>query len=196
MSSGLWYGLKELLLSIVFVEIDEYKKLTTDAITSTYKKVPAKISNKVNADGRKIIENKEVVNRMFVNGSKSCFITLKDDKPNFLNNPKVCLLNPAKNELGRISKSMLDIINTSLQNLIKVNQWKDTSEVIEWFKNIRNKQKHKFILFDIKDYYPTTMKDLLTKSQRLLKKKFKFLTMIKKIIYHARKSLLFNEGHG
>ena len=78
---------------------------------------------------------------MFVNGSNSCFITLKDRKPNFLNKPKVRLLKPAKSELGRISKSILDRINTSLRNLIKVNQWKDTRKVIEWFKNITNKQK-------------------------------------------------------
>ena len=44
---------------------------------STYKKIPDKISNKGNADEKKIIENKEVVNRMF--------ITLKDHKTNFLN---------------------------------------------------------------------------------------------------------------
>ena len=98
---------------------------------ASLQKVSDKINNKVNADGKKIIENKAVVNRMFVNGSNSCFITLKDHKPNFLNNPKVRLLNPAKNEIGRISKSILDRINTSLRNLIKVNQWKDTREVIE-----------------------------------------------------------------
>ena len=34
------------------------KKLTNDAITSTYKKVPDKISNRVNTDGKKILENK------------------------------------------------------------------------------------------------------------------------------------------
>ena len=53
------------------------------------KMIPIKISNKVNADGKKIIENKEIVNRLFVNGRNSCFITLKDHKPHFLNNPKV-----------------------------------------------------------------------------------------------------------
>ena len=59
---------------------------------------------------------------MFVNGNNSCFITLKDHKPSFLNNLKVHLLNSAKNKLGKISKSILDKINTSLGNLIKVNQ--------------------------------------------------------------------------
>ena len=90
--------------------------------TSTYKNVPDKISNKAYADGKKIIENKEVVNRMFVNSRSSCFITLKDRKSNFLNNPNVRLLNAPKNKLGIISKSILDRINTSLGNLIKVNQ--------------------------------------------------------------------------
>ena len=72
---------------------------------------------------------KEVVNRLFANG-KNRFITLKDHKPLFLNNPKVCCLNPAQKEIDRISKSILDRINTSPRNLIKVNLWKDTSEVI------------------------------------------------------------------
>ena len=75
--------------NIYQIEKDNYNKSTTDAITSTDKKIPNKISNKVNADGKKIIENKEIVNRLFVNGRNSCFITLKDHKPHFLNNPKV-----------------------------------------------------------------------------------------------------------
>ena len=70
---------------------------------------------------------------MFVNGTNSCFITLKDHKTNFLNNSKAVLLNPAKNGLVRISKSILDRINTSLRNAVGVNKWKDTSQVIEWF---------------------------------------------------------------
>ena len=66
--------------NIYQIEKDEYNKLLIDAITSASKKVSDKISNKVNADGKKIIENKAVVNRMFVNGSNSCFVTLKDNK--------------------------------------------------------------------------------------------------------------------
>ena len=55
--------------------METYNKLTTDATASTYEKILNKISNKVNVDGKKI-ENKEVVNRFFVNGRNSCFITL------------------------------------------------------------------------------------------------------------------------
>ena len=44
-----------------------------------------------------------------------------------------------------------------------VNQWKNTIEVVNWFKNIESKQKHKLILLDIKDFHPKMTKDLLTK---------------------------------
>ena len=118
---------------------DEYKKLTTGAVTSTYKKVPDKINDKINTEGKRIMENKTALNRMFINGKNNCFITLKDHKENFLNNPKTRLLNPAKNELGRISKAILDKINLNLRNTTKANQWKDTNDVISWFKSIKNK---------------------------------------------------------
>ena len=71
------------------MEKDKYNKLTTNAIMSTNKKIPDKISNKVNADGNKIIEKKEVDNQLFVNCRNSCFITLKDHKPHFLKSSKV-----------------------------------------------------------------------------------------------------------
>ena len=83
----------------------------------------------------------------------------------------VALSNPVKAKLRRISKSILNRINTSLQNLINVNQWKGTSEVNRQFKIIRNKQKHKSNLFDIKYFYPTIKKDLLTKSLKIVEEK-------------------------
>ena len=76
--------------SVYEIEKGKYSKLTTAAITSTYKKLPDKISNNVNADEKKINENKKVVNRFFVNRRNSCLISLKDHKPHFLKNLKVC----------------------------------------------------------------------------------------------------------
>ena len=64
-------------------------------MTSAYKKFTASISSKVNAVEKKIMQNKEVPNRMFI-------------KPNF--SKKLHL------------QYLLDRINTSLQNLNKVNQ--------------------------------------------------------------------------
>ena len=49
-------------------ERDEYNKSPTDTITSTYKKIPDKMSNKVYADGNINNRNKKAFNRIFLNG--------------------------------------------------------------------------------------------------------------------------------
>ena len=90
---------------------EQYEKLVNNAITTSYKKINKKAQDQINSQGKNILKNKEVIKRMFVNGKQNCFITLKDHKPNFQNNSTVRLLNPAKNELGRISKNILDKIN-------------------------------------------------------------------------------------
>ena len=181
--------------NIYKLDTDEYKKLTTEAITSTYKKVPDKISDKINTEGKRIMENKTALNRMFINGKNNRFITLKDHKANFLSNPKTRLLNPAKNELGRISKAIRDKINLNLRNVTKVDQWKNTNDVISWFKSIKNKQNCKFISFDIKDFYPPINKELLSKCLSFAETKVQITEDDKKIIYHSRKSLLFDKGN-
>ena len=100
------------------------EKLLNNAITTSYKKVSKKTQDQINNQGRHIMMKKEVIKRIFLNGKQNCFITLKDHKPNFQNNPAVRLLNPIKNEFGRISKTILDKINVNLRNSLHLNQWK------------------------------------------------------------------------
>ena len=45
-----------------------------------------------------------------------------------------------------------------------LNQWRNTDTVIDWFKGICNKHFCKFIIFDIKEFYPSIAKNLLKKS--------------------------------
>ena len=132
----------------------QYEKLVNNAITTSYKKISKKAQDQINSQGKNILKNKEVIKRMFVNGKQNYFITLKDHKSNFQNNPTVRPLNPGKSELGRISKTILDKINVNLRNSLHLNQWKNTHEIINQFKNIDNKQHYKFIMFDTKDFYP------------------------------------------
>ena len=72
---------------------------------------------------------------MTKNGTGESFITLKDHKDDFNNAPKTRLINPAKNEIGRISKNLLDDINQQLRNILKINQWKNTWN--QWKKKCR-----------------------------------------------------------
>ena len=63
----------------------------------------------------------------------------------------------------------LDKINSSLIEILKVNQWKNTQNVIEWVTKIEEKRNHKFIVFNIKDFYPP-IKDTTYQSNKLCRK--------------------------
>ena len=61
------------------------------------------------------------------------------------------------------------------------------------FKSIKNKQNCKFISFDIKDFYQTITKKLLSNSLIFAETKTQITEDNKEIIYHSRKSLLFDK---
>ena len=91
-----------------------------------------------------------------------------------------------------IYKVILDKINSSLTKQLKVNQWKNTQNVIEWFTKIEEKSNHKFIVFDIKDFYPSIKETLLIKAINFAEKRVNITNEDKVIIKHARKSLLYD----
>ena len=69
--------------------------------------------------------------------------------------PPCRLINPPKNEVGKISKIVLEKINKKLLKELDFNQWKNTDDAIQWFRNIQNKSECKFIQLDIKEFYPS-----------------------------------------
>ena len=93
---------------------EEHNTLLRNAITSKYKKTNTKIKHKRNERRKETLKNKEALHRLDINEESNCFFTLKDHKENVQNKPTVRLTNPAKNEIGRISKVILDKINSSL----------------------------------------------------------------------------------
>ena len=103
------------------------------------------------------------------------------------------MINPVKNKLGRTSKAILDNINKCLCTSLNINQWKNTASVIEWFKRIEQKHLYKFIIFDIKDFYPSIQEELLNKGLRFAQEYIDITSKDTEIICHALKSLLFDE---
>ena len=65
----------------------------------------------------------------------------------------------------------------------KLNQWKNTDIVTEWFKNI---------LFDIENFYPSASPELFNKSIDFAKSICNISDNVLKIIINARKTLLFH----
>ena len=162
------------------------------AVTAKYKKGNVKIKEKIDKEGVKFAKKAGILNRMQANGTNNCFVTLKDHKENFENNPTTRLINPAKNEIGRISKSILDKINANLNKALGINQWKNTAKVVSWFKSIVNKSNYTFTVFDIKEFYPSIKESLLGEAINFAKERTEITKNDIETIFHARKSLLFD----
>jgi hypothetical protein len=96
-------------------------------------------------------------------------------------------------ELGKISKIILDDINTQIRNATGLNQWKNSLSVIDWFKNIKNKPGHSFLSFDVAEFYPSITEDLLVKAITWARGYVSIDDKQIKVIKHARKSLLLNK---
>ena len=173
-----------------FYEMDKvsHDKLYIENITKTYKKSDHLTYERINAEAKSIAEDLGAVEKVECLAKSTAFITLKD--------PKCRLINPAKPELGKVSKITIENINKKVRAETRVSQWHNTDDVINWFNNIKNKQNCTFVQFDIEEFYPSISKELLHQS---LTHAMKYTTVSEnnqKIIMHSRKSLLFaNNQH-
>ena len=96
----------------------------------------------------------ELDSRIECLAQSTAFISLKDHKPNFQSSLPCRLINLSKSDICKISKSILDRVNQNLRNKLQFNQWKNSDNVIDWFKKIENKVNFVFIKFDIAKFYP------------------------------------------
>ena len=145
-------------------EPNDYITLVNKNVTKSYKKADHNVPKVISFEGKKIAENLGLDDRIETSACRDSFKTMKDHKPDFLNNPTCRLINPSKSEIGIISKHMLDDINTKILQATKVNLWKSTSNAIEWFKSIPEKEKQTFITFDVCDFYPSITEESLLKA--------------------------------
>ena len=103
------------------------------------------------------------------------------------------MINPFKSEVGGVSKKCLNDIIADVSPKTEVNQWRNTATVINWFKNLSDRHKRKFIKFDIDEFYPSISENLLNKSIAYAKSFTKIEDNAINAIKLARKSLLFNK---
>jgi len=122
------------------------------------------------------------------------YVTVKDHKENVpAGSEEYRLINTAKTDLGKCSKIILQKITEELNHKIKVNQWKSTKEVIDWFKNIEDKSNYRFLTFDIVAYYPSITPDLLDKALQFARSKMFINDFDLQVIRQARKTFLFHK---
>ena len=85
----------------------------------------------IDNEAKQIAQNLGLADRIEVYGEARAFITLKDHKENFENAPKCRLINPAKTNIGKISKQILQKINREVREKTELTQWQSTGEVLK-----------------------------------------------------------------
>ena len=105
-----------------------------------YKKAPPKLKTSINIEAKNIAQLINLDGRIECIARTLAFITLKDHKPDFRQNPSCRLINQAKNELGKVSKLIIENINKKLISELHFKQWKNANSVLKWFIDISNKR--------------------------------------------------------
>ena len=119
------------------ISTENYNKLLLENVTKSYKNAPETLENNINKEAKKIATDLNLAERIQkFTEKKNAFLTLKDHKDNFLRNTPCRLFNPAKTEIGKISKQYLDQINNAIRQTSRCNQWTNTAAVISWFENM------------------------------------------------------------
>ena len=142
---------------------DEYRKILKENITKNYKFGNDSITDDINSQLKEIAYDISISDRIESMAKRETFVIVKDHKEDFETSPKYRLINPAKSELGKVSKISLDEINCKIRSSTGFNQWRDAQSVIQWFKRMENKAKSSFLSFDIVEFYPSITENLLDK---------------------------------
>ena len=169
----------------------EYNKSLSENITKTYKKSNQKRVSSFNIETKKIAEKFSIDDRIEKLKEVQAYVTIKDHKEKFPHLKSFRLINPSKSEIGKISKKILDKINSNIRIATKVDQWKNTKDVINWFNNIKHKKNCTFITFDVESFYPSISYDLFKKAISFAKHHAEITDQEVNIIMQARKTFLF-----
>ena len=95
--------------------------------------------------------------------------------------------------MGKVSKAILEKVNAILVDSLKINQWKDTDNVINWLNAIKDKSQCYFIELDIAEFYPTITESILDTAISFARQHTNISNENLRIIKHCRKSLLYKK---
>ena len=100
-SSSKLYVPADKITNIYKLNVKDYDKLLRDNITAKDRKVSNSTTEHVNQEAKVLAANLKLEDRIQQLAEKKAFIPLKDHKPNFVNQPKCRLINPAKLKLEK-----------------------------------------------------------------------------------------------
>ena len=142
----------------------DWKELTKNNITTDYKKSSIDKLAAANNRAKQIAEALKIDDLVEVHSSADAFITLKDQKENFrtrdITRKPARLINPAKPQIAKVSKIILQGFNRELRFKTKLNQWQSTDEFLDWLETLGDRSDHRFFKYDITSFYPSVRQAL------------------------------------
>ena len=176
------------------IKVEDHNKLLNQAIHKDYMKAQDGTEGKIRSEHKELAQQLDIEDRLEISSKAEAFITLKDHKQDFYAKPSTILINPNKQEIGVISKKILADVVVKVRKESKVNQWTSMEGVIKWFLGIKNKQKLKFIKWDIEAFYPSISQKLLLDAINHARKYVHISDLDVNIIMKAKSSLLYSKG--
>ena len=108
-----------------------------EAIVAKYTKCSEAEVKEVNVEAASLARGLELDDRIECFSNAESFITIKDHKESFQKGKiDVRLINPAKSQLGKITKQKLQTINATIRQATGLNQWRKTKDTLKWFSCI------------------------------------------------------------
>ena len=152
------------------IEKEKYRQMIFKEVVKNYKKAPPDLEKELKNETKMLAHKLGIVDRVEKYNTKNCFITIKDHESNFKTNPECRLINPARTQIGRICKIIVQEICESLRLALNINQWRSTNDCIKCFEEYEKDNRCSFIKYDIKDFYPSITEKTLDRALDLAKK--------------------------
>ena len=160
-------------------------------ITSKYSLDMTDCINLINNESALIISHSNTKNRKLPKHQKAdAFITIKDHKPNFPHSISCRTTNPSKTHLGKWSKMIPQKQIFYIRSNCNLKQWKNSTEVVEWFKLIDDKTHKSFLNVDIVNFYPCIKRNHLLNAINFCGKYSQFSDQEIELILHTCKAIL------
>ena len=179
--------------SLYKIPVPVYKKMLRNVVTETYKISSQNKVAQVNKDTLNLIQTHEagLETKVEVFTQTEAFISVKDHKNCFPQKVDVRLINPAKPQLGKITKIKLQTINSELRYKTKLNQLQSTNDAISWFNSLKYKKQRYFLIFDVVKFYPSISENILKKTFNWARTLVNIPSADEELVFMARKSFLF-----
>ena len=97
------------------IDKNKYRQMIFKDVIKHYKKAPLNLEKKLNSEAKMLASKLGIVDRGEKYNTKNCFITIKDHKSDFKENPECRRINPAKTQIGKVSKIRVQDICASLR---------------------------------------------------------------------------------